>query len=231
MANYYEAYEKRYRQVHGMWLSWASEKNSPIVLEMLQKYGKAEGKILDVGCGEGRDCLFLLEKGFDVQAADISEEAIRYCRERAGKGNEARFHVVDVCRGELAGRFDFIYSVATLHMLVAREDRERYLAFIREHLAQGGYALILSMGDGVRERESDVRGAFEDVRRSHWETGEELMIAATSCKIVSLPTFRRELEEGGFAIAEDGITAIEPDFPTILYAVVRRRTGSERTEK
>ena len=226
MANYYEAYEKRYRQVHGKGLSWASEKNSPIVLEMLQKYGKEEGKILDVGCGEGRDCLFLLEKGFDVQAVDISEEAIRYCRERAGKGNEARFHAVDVCRGSLEGAFDFIYSVATLHMLVEQEDRDLYLAFIREHLAQGGYALILSMGDGVQERESDVRGAFEDVARPHWETGEELMIAATSCKIVSLPTFRRELEEGGFVIAEDGLTEIQPDFPTILYAVVQR--GEER---
>lgn len=222
MENYYEAYEKRYRQVHGRGLSWASEKNSPIVLEMLEKYGKTGGRILDVGCGEGRDCLFLLKRGCDVQAVDISEEAIRYCRERAGKGNESRFHVADVCRGELAGEFDFIYSVATLHMLVLQEDRERYLAFIREHLAQGGYALILSMGDGVQERESDIRDAFEDVERSHWETGEELMIAATSCKIVSLPTFRRELEKSGLVIAEDGMTGIEPDFPFILYAVVQR---------
>ena len=71
MENYYEAYEKRYRQVHGRGLSWASEKNSPIVLEMLEKYGKTSGRILDVGCGEGRDCLFLLKRGCDVQAGGI----------------------------------------------------------------------------------------------------------------------------------------------------------------
>ena len=85
MAKYYEAYEKRYRQVHEKSLSWASDKNSPIVLEMLKKYGNSDNtKILDIGCGEGRDCLFLLDLGYDIQALDISEEAIRYCKNKAG---------------------------------------------------------------------------------------------------------------------------------------------------
>lgn len=222
MAKYYEAYEKRYRQVHEKKLSWASDKNSPIVLDTLKKYVKSDtARILDVGCGEGRDCLFLMNLGYDVQALDISEEAIRYCQSKAGVENASRFHVVDVCSGEFAGEFDFIYSVATLHMLVLKEDRENYLAFIREHLTKNGLALILSMGDGEMERESNIDDAFEDVKRPHQETGEELMIAATTCKIVSSDTFRRELKENGFEILEDGLTSIQPDFPLILYAVVK----------
>lgn len=222
MAKYYEAYENRYRQVHEKSLSWASENSSPIVLEMLKKYGKPDSpKILDIGCGEGRDCLFLLKLGYDVQALDISAEAIRYCESKAAAENQDRFHVVDVCTDSFAGTFDFIYSVATLHMLVLEQDRKQYLSFIKSHLSEDGYALILSMGDGQMESESDIKEAFENRKRTHQTTGEELLIAATSCKIVGFKTFRRELQSSGFSIVEDGLTEIEPDFPTIMYAVVR----------
>lgn len=222
MPKYYEAYEKRYRQVHEKSLSWASDKNSPIVAEILKKYVKAgRPRILDIGCGEGRDCLYLMDLGYDVQALDISEEAIRYCRRKAGAENESRFRVLDVCTGELEGSFDFIYSVAALHMLVLKQDRERYLSFIKNHLSQGGCALILSMGDGVMESESDIDEAFEDKTRVHQETGTELSVASTSCKMVSFDTLRKELHGAGFSIVEDGLTEAPPDFPVIMYAVVQ----------
>lgn len=222
MPKYYEAYEKRYRQVHEKSLSWASDKNSPIVWDTLKKYIKADNpKILDIGCGEGRDCLFLMKQGYDVQAIDISEEAIRYCRQRAGKENESRFHALDVCEENPEESFDFIYSVATLHMLVLQQDRERYLSFIKNHLSEGGYALILSMGDGVMESESNIDEAFEDKTRIHQETGMELSVASTSCKMVSFDTFREELHRAGFSVAEDGLTEAPPDFPIIMYAVVQ----------
>ena len=222
MSKYYEAYEKRYRQFHEKSLSWASDKNSPIVLEILRKYCDSDNtKILDVGCGEGRDCLFLLDLGYDVQALDISEEAIRYCKNKAGAKNEERFHVVDVCTDSFEGTFDFIYSVATLHMLVLEQDRKQYLSFIKNHLSENGYALILTMGDGQMESESDIKEAFENRKRIHQTTGEELLVASTSCKIVTFETFRKELHSSGFSIVEDGLTEIEQDFPTIMYAVVR----------
>ena len=222
MAKYYEAYERRYRQVHEKSLLWASEKNSPIVFETMRKYDMPNNtKILDIGCGEGRDCLFLLNQGYDVQALDISEEAIRYCKSKAGEENEGRFHVVDVCADSFEGTFDYIYSVATLHMLVLEQDRKQYLSFIKKHLSENGYALILTMGDGQMESESDIKEAFENRKRTHQTTGEELLVAATSCKIVSFETFRKELQSSGFSIIEDGLTGIEEDFPTIMYAVVR----------
>jgi SAM-dependent methyltransferase len=37
------------------------------------------GKILDVGCGAGSHALYLQEKGFDVTAIDISENAVKTC--------------------------------------------------------------------------------------------------------------------------------------------------------
>jgi SAM-dependent methyltransferase len=40
----------------------------------------SKGKILDVGCGAGSHSLYLQEKGFEVTAIDISENAIKACK-------------------------------------------------------------------------------------------------------------------------------------------------------
>lgn len=53
---YYEAYEDRYQQVHEEALTWFSHNNSNIVIDTLNQYFKDNIiKILEIGCGEGRD--------------------------------------------------------------------------------------------------------------------------------------------------------------------------------
>jgi SAM-dependent methyltransferase len=44
-----------------------------------------KGKVLDVGCGAGSHTLYLQEKGFEVTAIDISENAIKACELRGLK--------------------------------------------------------------------------------------------------------------------------------------------------
>ena len=217
---YYEAYDDRYRQVHGENLQWFDDSPSPIVGEVLERYA-IKGSILEIGCGEGRDAGFLLGRGYDVLATDVSPAAIRYARKRfhefAGK-----FQVLDCLTERLPQKFDFIYAVAVIHMLVPDEDRNEFYCFIRDHLASGGKALICTMGNGEWERQSDISTAFEIQTRIHEPSGREVQIAGTSCRMVSWGTFHRELAESGLAIVEQGITAVEPDFPQMMYALVEK---------
>lgn len=46
------------------------------IYEPFLKQIPAGGKVLDVGCGSGRDSLYFLQKGFDVAAFDASAEMV-----------------------------------------------------------------------------------------------------------------------------------------------------------
>ena len=220
---YYEAYDDRYSQVHGQGLRWFSDCPSGIVAEIIADHSIAPtAKILEIGCGEGRDAVYLLEKGYDLLATDVSPAAIRFCRENAPQWAD-RFRVLDCLRDELEDRYDFIYGVAVLHMLVREEDRRGFYSFLARHLAKNGIALICTMGDGTFEVSSDIATAFCLRQRTHGKTGRDLMVAGTSCRVVSRDTFLREPGENGLMVIRHGLTAVEPDFPEMMYAVVMRK--------
>ena len=78
---YYEAYEERYKTAHEKGVSWAQMENTPIVMDIIKKYNLyTEQSLLEIGCGEGRDSIIVLENGFNLMAVDISPEAIKYCK-------------------------------------------------------------------------------------------------------------------------------------------------------
>ena len=64
----------------------------------------AKGKVLDVGCGAGSHALYLQEKGFDITAIDISENAIKACELRGLKNCK----VSDVLDLDTSEKFDTI---------------------------------------------------------------------------------------------------------------------------
>ena len=54
------------------------------------------------------------------------------------------------------------------------------------------------------------------------ERGKTVRVAGTSCRMVSFETFDRELRRNGLAVLSRGLTAVEPDFSQMMYAVVKR---------
>lgn len=217
---YYEAYDDRYCQVHQEKLRWFSDTPSHIVGDVMKAYG-IDGKLLEIGCGEGRDAHVLLERGYDLLATDVSREAIAFCRSRWEEYAE-NFRVLDAVNGELNEKFDFIYAVAVLHMLVQDEDRNGFYRFIKAHLKDWGYALICSMGDGVMERSSDISTAFDLQERIHEDSGKKLCIAGTSYRAVSFESFEAEIRKNGLQIVERGLTDVAPDYWSMMYAVVKK---------
>ncbi len=221
--NYYEAYDKRYKQVHDKGLAWSPANNTKIVEEVINKYHLEQENMLEIGCGEGRDAKYLLDKGYDVLATDISKEAIDYCIKN-DPNNKDNYQVLDVLKDNSSDdKYGFIYSIACLHMLVLDEDRNKYYKYIHDHLKDDGYALILTMGDGIDESSSDISKAFDDVQRIHQESNQEISVATTSCRIVNFDTLLKEVEDNNFNSIKYGITEIENHFDIIMYIIVQKR--------
>ena len=220
---YYEAYDDRYKQIHEQDLQWSSEMPSKIVADTIRSFSlPSDASILEIGCGEGRDAYALLKQGFDVLATDVSKEAVNFCKKKFPDFSE-HFAVVDCVTETLNKKFDFIYAVAVVHMLVSDSDRDAFYRFIRNHLSANGNALICTMGDGSFERQTDIRAAFDIAERTHGGTGKTVQIANTSCRIVNFATFEAELKRNGLEIIEQGITTVEPDFPQMMFAVVKKK--------
>ncbi|MCR5808396.1 MAG: class I SAM-dependent methyltransferase [Clostridiales bacterium] len=219
MKRYYEAYEERYKTVHREGLSWFSDNETGLIPAVMQKYGIAkETGILEIGCGEGRDAAALLRNGYSVRASDVSPAAVKYCQRRFPEFADSFFEL-DCVNGKLDESFDFIYAVAVLHMLVDDDDRNSFYSFIRDHLNIGGIALIMSMGNGEDEFSTDPNEAFELRERMH--DGKKLMVPATTCRVVSFKTLEKEITEAGLELLEKGVTSIENEFDSIMYAVVK----------
>ncbi|MBO4573446.1 MAG: class I SAM-dependent methyltransferase [Clostridia bacterium] len=220
MKKYYLAYDERYKTIHKKGYSWSSDVNTPIVIETIEKYGIGTLEpMLEIGCGEGRDAIFLLKKGYDVLAADVSPEAISYCK-KAFPTYADKFKVEDLLKNNDGRRYKFIYSVAVVHMLLADEDRKAFYKSVRDRLTDNGVALIVSMGDGSTETATNVNDAFVPVERDHFSG--KVVVAGTSLKTISFSRFEREINENGLLLIEKGVTSAMPEFNLLMYAVVKR---------
>lgn len=225
MKKYYEAYDERYKTAHLKGVSWSSEKSSPIVLDIIKKYKiNASSTILEIGCGEGRDSKTVLESGYNLFATDISKEAIEYCKNIMPL-YKAHFGILDCLNDKHQNKYDFIYSVAVIHMLVLEEDRNLFFRFINEHLTKDGIALICTMGDGMTEMQSDINDAFKLYEREH-KSGK-IVVAGTSCRMVSFETFESEIKSNNLIVIEKGITSALPDFDSLMFAVVRKKLNKK----
>ena len=217
---YYEAYNERYKTIHKKGFSWSSDIATPIVLKTIKKLNiSKEDKLLEIGCGEGRDAKTILEQGYNLLATDISLEAIDYCKAMMLSFSN-HFTVLDCLNDNSTGKYHFIFAVAVIHMLILDEDRQKFYKFICNHLDNDGSALICSMGDGKTEMKTEIDEAFSLKKREH--PSGEIEVAATSCRMVSFETMEKEIKDAGLCIVDKGIISSLPDFDSLMFVVVKK---------
>lgn len=80
-------------------------------------------RVLEVGCGEGRDSVFFATRGCDVTSLDVSAAGLRKAERLASAhGVRVRWVCGDAASDIPDGPFDFIYSCGALHY-VPRDRR------------------------------------------------------------------------------------------------------------
>lgn len=121
-------------------------------------------RVLDAGCGNGRNIVYMLRNGFDVCAVDQSSEAIEKVREMARlyapdlPESNFRVETIDALSFE-TDSFDVVISNAVLHFA---SDEPHFFAMIMEMwrvLQPGGlFFCRLASGIGIEQRLHHVHG-------------------------------------------------------------------------
>lgn len=95
-------------------------------------------KLLDIGCGEGKNAVFFARNGYIVTAFDIAEAGLEKGRRLAeGCGANVNFFRANVMDFRLDSDFDIIFCSGVLHYIppeLRREVAENY----KEHTSEGG---------------------------------------------------------------------------------------------
>jgi cyclopropane fatty-acyl-phospholipid synthase-like methyltransferase len=98
------------------------------------------GKVLDLGCGAGRNAIFLAENGFEVDAVDLSITSLEWAKERADeRGLSINFIHENIFEMNIhEEEYDFIYDSGCFHHL-APHRRITYIELLQKGLKEKGH--------------------------------------------------------------------------------------------
>jgi S-adenosylmethionine-dependent methyltransferase len=158
-------------------------------------------RVLDVGCGDGRDSLWLADMGHDVVAADPSEAMLEIARHRMGapraEGSIELFHgdVEHVLDAYGAGGFDLVLSHG---VLMYQRDPAAFVARHVELLRDGGLlSLLAKNADALVHRAVNEASIDEAIR---------LLDDSLSVGHLGLPTGAQSIHELSEIACEAGAT-------------------------
>ena len=128
-------------------------------------------RVLDIGCGEGKDAVFLAKNGYLVTAFDIADTGLEKARELARINHvEIDFFKANVNEYVPAMEFDIIYSSGVLHY-ISLDKRKALFEILKEHTRSNG---IHALNVFVKKPFIDMAPDSEDAERQvePWYSGE-----------------------------------------------------------
>ncbi|MGN7297946.1 class I SAM-dependent methyltransferase [Ferdinandcohnia sp. SAFN-114] len=119
------------------------------------------GKVLDLGCGPGRNAIYFAAKGCTVDAVDLSEESLKEAEERATESKlQVSFIHKNIFDLEIEnGAYDIVYDSGCFHH-IAPHRRISYINLVKKALKPNGYFAITCFEEG---------GEFGGSNISDWE--------------------------------------------------------------
>ena len=132
-------YDKRYKTED---YYWGLAPNNLCYEIMRLKPPTKPYKVLDIGCGEGKDAVFLARNGYDVTAFDVSEQGLSKARELANHcGVKIDFFKADVRDFRIETDYDIIFSSGVFHY-IPNELRRSVIDNLKTHTTVNGINVI-----------------------------------------------------------------------------------------
>jgi len=97
------------------------------VIEIIRPSRNFQPKLIDLGCGEGRNAVYFAKHGFDVVGLDISEVGLEKTRNYAEQeGVNVKTIKANITSFQLTETYDAIFSTGTLHFLPVKVRRQHF---------------------------------------------------------------------------------------------------------
>lgn len=130
----------------------------PEFVTFFKRYNKTRALVLDLGCGQGRDALFIARMDHQVFGVDISKTGITQMLEEAKReGLDVCGVVADVVEYEPSGKYDVVILDRVLHML-KEDERQGVLEKASSVTKSGGFVLIAD----TPKHQTQIRSFFEN---------------------------------------------------------------------
>lgn len=128
-------------------------------------------RVLDIGCGEGKDAVFFAKCGYQVTAFDLSEQGIEKSKRLADYNEvDVRFFKADIFDYRPDTEFDIIFSSGVFHF-IDRPGRKEICDSLKEHTTSGGInALNVFVKKPFIKRAPD--STEDEDKRQPWHSGE-----------------------------------------------------------
>jgi len=166
--------------------------------------GLAPGRALDLACGEGRNAVWLAERGWEVTGVDFSDVALAKAALLAtSRGVEVEWVVADVLDDDpVAGAFDL---VVVLYLQLPREAMLRAIRGAASAVAPGGTLLVLGHDSA---NIADGHGGPKDPAVLY--TADDLVPLLEGLTVDHAGPVRRTvtLDQGGEAVAIDAFVRV-----------------------
>ena len=122
------------------------------------KYVKPDGKILDAGCGSGRDSAFFLDKGFSVVSFDASDEMVRLSSELTGQ-KTIKMMFQDI---SFIDEFDGVWACASLLHVSKNEINDVIERIVNSMKPNGIFYASFKYGDEEIVRDGRLFNSYNE---------------------------------------------------------------------
>lgn len=108
----------------------------------------SSGKALDLGCGRGRNSLYLNSLGFEVTAVDHSRESITFLNRIITQEEikHLQTEIYDINQADISGNYDLIISTVVM-MFLQRDRIPSIIKNMQDNTKINGYNLIVCAMD------------------------------------------------------------------------------------
>ena len=171
-----------------------------------------QNKLIELGCGNGRDSIYFGEQGVHVTAIDQCENTTKQLNTIA---NIDSYHADFTRLIQSKKNFDVVYSRFTLHS-ITDEDEERTLEWIYKNLKKDGLLCI-----EARTLQDPIYGMGQDMGNNVWFYNEHHR------RFIDAEEFLKKLKSFDFKIIlseeKNGFAKMGIDNDPVVLRVIARK--------